>query len=212
MSQAAVKIPESADVVSVVDQFDDLRDIWSPEVAVAICNRTPNSGLHRWLANLDPEKLPKGRVSITLDEVETAVAGMFEDVQVAEDPHVQLLASDVAAQATAFVNIMDIKRFTMRFDVVTNNACRKFHQDNVTARMLCAYRGRGTQYGVCDTGPEPDVIEDMQTGAVGLFKGRRWPGYGASAIYHRSPQIEGTGETRLLLVIDTSSCDPDCDC
>lgn len=210
MTQAALNLPSSADVVMECKELDGLRGIWSPEVALAICNRQLDSRLLQWLADLAPENLPKGRMSLTLDTVEAAVIGLFDDALTAQSPHVKTLAKDVLAQAEAFVHIMDVDRFTMRFDVVTNNACRKFHQDNVAARLLCAYRGRGTQYGVCDTAPEPDVIEDMQTGAVGLFKGRLWPAYERSSIYHRSPQIEGTGETRLLLVIDTSVCEEDC--
>ncbi len=210
MTAATAKQIGSADVVFEGKHLRDLRAIWSPEVAVAICNRELEPGLHRWLDTLPPEKLPKGRLSLTLNDVEGAVAGMFDDPMIAQDPHVAKLAKDVATKAEAFARIMDVQRFTMRFDVVTNNACRKFHQDNVKARLLCAYRGRGTQYGVCDHAPEPDVIEDMPTGAVGLFKGRLWPSYEASAIYHRSPPIEGTGETRLLLVIDTSVCEDGC--
>lgn len=212
MTRAAMAATQSADVVAEVDQLDGLRAIWSPEVAVAICNRTLEADLHQWLATLPPEKLPKGRLSLTLGDVENAVVALFDDPLTARDPHVRQLGKDVKAQAEAFTRIMDIKSFEMRFDVVTNNACRKFHQDNVSARLLCAYRGRGTQYGICDTAPEPENIMDMPTGAVGLFKGRLWPAYERSSVYHRSPRIEGTGETRLLLVIDTPSCDPDCDC
>ncbi len=210
MTHAAVKVLQSANMVIECSELDDMRAIWSSEAAMAICNRPYDSGLHQWLENLPPEKLPKGRLSLTLEDVEETVIGLFDDPDVAQASYVQMLASDVAAQAKAFVGIMDVKRFTMRFDVVTNNACRKFHQDNVTARLLCAYRGRGTQYGICNGAPEPDVIHEMQTGAVGLFKGRQWPSYQASTVYHRSPPIEGTGETRLLLVIDTSVCGDDC--
>ena len=44
----------------------------------------------------------------------------------------------------------------------------------------------------------------MQAGWVGLFRGRLWPGDLPCRLLHRSPPIAGSGETRLLLVIDAA--------
>jgi hypothetical protein len=51
-------------------------------------------------------------------------------------------------------------------------------------------------------GNEPERINTMAAGDVGLFKGRHWTE--APAI-HRSPPIAETGETRLLLVLDPAN-------
>lgn len=45
-----------------------------------------------------------------------------------------------------------------------------------------------------------ETSRSLAPGAVGLFKGRILAG--EQAIVHRSPPIAGTGEERLLLVID----------
>ncbi|MEM6422079.1 MAG: DUF1826 domain-containing protein, partial [Pseudomonadota bacterium] len=40
------------------------------------------------------------------------------------------------------------------------------------------------------------------TGMPILLRGKLWPESPASGIVHRSPPIEGTGATRLVLVLD----------
>ncbi|WP_273249027.1 DUF1826 domain-containing protein [Sediminimonas qiaohouensis] len=77
-----------------------------------------------------------------------------------------------------------------------------FLSDNVPARLLCTYRGEGTEYGkTCNDG-EHEQINRMKSGWVGLFRGATWLGDAPCGLTHRSPPIAGRGETRLLLVID----------
>ena len=86
--------------------------------------------------------------------------------------------------------------------VIQTNACRKFHIDAITARLVCTYRGTGTQYGISTDGHDPDRVFTVPTGAPILLRGTLWPGRPPSGLLHRSPPIEGTGETRLVLVFD----------
>jgi hypothetical protein len=116
----------------------------------------------------------------------------------------RMLEGDIAALATMFAQVMEVDMVQIRLDAVTGNACRKFHLDNVKARMLCTYRGRGTQFGVFQPDSDPNPIEELPVGYVGFFRGRMWTKADYSYIVHRSPPIDGTGETRLLLVIDTA--------
>jgi hypothetical protein len=87
-------------------------------------------------------------------------------------------------------------------DAVTTNACRRFHIDAVTARLVCTYRGTGTQYGIGADGAEPRRVFTVPTGAPILLRGTLWPERPHSGLLHCSPPIEGTGETRLVLVLD----------
>ncbi|MGY6411964.1 MAG: DUF1826 domain-containing protein, partial [Alkalilacustris sp.] len=72
----------------------------------------------------------------------------------------------------------------------------------VTARLLCTYRGTGTQLGIAPDGRDPDPIHTAPTGAVLILRGTLWPTDPSANLHHRSPPIAGTGETRLLLVLD----------
>ncbi|MEO1549526.1 MAG: DUF1826 domain-containing protein, partial [Pseudomonadota bacterium] len=60
----------------------------------------------------------------------------------------------------------------------------------------------GTQYGISVDGTEPARVFTVQTGAPILLRGTEWPEEPKSGLLHRSPPIEGSGETRLVLVLD----------
>ena len=47
-------------------------------------------------------------------------------------------------------------------------------------------------------------IQQAKTGAVVILKGAMYPAKGTNAVVHRSPTIEESGATRLLLRIDTN--------
>ena len=113
-----------------------------------------------------------------------------------------MLIEDASALASIFANVMDSAYVRLRFDVVDTNACRKFHIDAVKARLVCTYRGTGTQYGLSENGHDPAQILTVPTGAPIILRGTRWPETPVSGVLHRSPPIAGTGETRLLLVLD----------
>ena len=75
--------------------------------------------------------------------------------------------------------------------------------DAIRARLICTNRGTGTQFGLSVAGAEPERIQTTPLGAPILLKGTLWPSdQGDTRLLHRSPPIEGTGETRLLLVLD----------
>lgn len=113
-----------------------------------------------------------------------------------------MLVDDTAAVATLFGDIMQARHLRLRFDVIASTACRKFHIDTVTSRLICTYRGTGTQYGFPTSDGEPTEIFTVATGAPVLLRGRLWPERPDAGLRHRSPPIEGTDETRLVLVLD----------
>ena len=89
--------------------------------------------------------------------------------------------------------------FTLRLEYVTHDACRKFHRDDTDFRLITTYLGRGTQW-MEDTGAGPGQVHELDTLHVAMLLGQRcaFPG----RILHRSPPIEGTGEARLVMVLD----------
>jgi hypothetical protein len=91
---------------------------------------------------------------------------------------------------------------SLRLEPITSNACRKLHIDAITARLVCTYRGTGTQYGISQDGAEPECIFTVPTGTPILLRGTLWPEQPRSGLLHRSPPIEGSGKTRLVLVLD----------
>ena len=88
----------------------------------------------------------------------------------------------------------------LRLEPIFDDACSKFHIDNVMARLICTYSGPGTELGLETTDPESTTR--VATGTPILLKGKRWPGPIYPVLRHRSPRISGTGEARLVLVLE----------
>jgi hypothetical protein len=110
------------------------------------------------------------------------------------------LADDVVTLAHRFADVMEIDAVRVRIERVDTNACKKVHTDYTDVRLITTYAGPGT-----DIAPHGDAdccIERVQTGWIGLFKGRTY-GNGHPPCFHRSPPVGDTGEKRLMLVIDT---------
>jgi hypothetical protein len=130
------------------------------------------------------------------------VQHLFDMANLPAGPERDWLQADIVRLADMFSDLMTASFLRLRLDMVTTNACRKFHIDAITARLVCTYRGTGTQYGISTDGADPKRVFTVQSGSPILLRGTLWPAEPPSGLLHRSPPIEGTGETRLVLVLD----------
>ena len=181
-----------------------LNAIKSPGCAVAVWHR--RLPFQDWIDVLEPDSLPKVRLVLRPDDVEGAITTELAE-GIAAGANRRMLAGDIAVLAQLFARVMKIGHVRLRLDVLTDDACRRFHLDYVAARLLCTYRGRGTEYGRSRDGEEPRTVRRLPTGSAGVFRGELWPGQERSRVLHRSPPIVGLGQTRLLLVIDPPAQD-----
>ena len=194
--------------IRIVAARAGLAAIHRPGCPAAVWHRPTAPAFLSWLARLPPEHLPRIRVILRPEEVRSAVeAACAEAGMPAGDP-LAAFVEDVVLLAETFAETMRAPYLRCRLDVITSNACRRFHIDAVTARLICTYRGSGTQMGVSTDGGDPSQIFAVPAGAPLVLRGTRWPELPPSGLLHRSPPIEGTGETRLLLVLDPID-DPD---
>lgn len=189
--------------VEVVGEAQSLSSFTRASCAAALWNRSLPTEVETWLDSLDPDLLPDGRVILTADQVAETLTYLFDEVGTPAGAERTWLEQDMAALASQFMDLMSCPAVRLRLDVVATNACRKFHMDAIRARLICTYRGTGTQFGLSVAGAEPERIQTTPLGAPILLKGTLWPSsQGNTQLLHRSPPIEGTGETRLLLVLD----------
>lgn len=195
--------PENAAIgVTMVDLPEALSGFFETGQAAAIWYRQPEQAFQDWIDRLPATQLPRGREILRPEQVHATVIAMFDRAGMPAGPQRDWLVEDITALAHFFADAMSVAHLRLRLDVITGNACRRFHIDAVTARFLCTYRGTGTQFGVSTDGQEPREIFTVPTGAPILMRGTEWPDPNASGLLHRSPPIEGTGETRLVLVLD----------
>ncbi|WP_299210264.1 DUF1826 domain-containing protein [uncultured Tateyamaria sp.] len=201
-------IKDAAIGVGIADDPESLDTFLKPGCAAAIWRRQIPPSVQGWLNALDPDVLPRGRVMLPTSAVAETVGHLFDMSGLPSGPERDWLQADISLLADTFADVMSTTLLRLRLDVVTTNACRKFHIDAVTARLVCTYRGTGTQYGVSPRGNAPGRVFTVPTGAPILLRGTLWPEQPSSGLLHRSPPIEGTGETRLVLVLDPIS-EPD---
>jgi hypothetical protein len=188
--------------------LDRIRD---PAVGLAVWHRTLPEALGEWLDRLWPDQLPHGRVLIEPCDRERAIGAIFEESRTPKGALADVLANDIAELAAAFCRIANIGEIDLRLEAVQHNACWRFHRDLVPFRILTTYRGPGTQMvspaqaaraleqQTSYRGP----IETLPRYAVAAFKGDG--AVAGGGIVHRSPPIQNTNVTRLLLCLNPAS-------
>lgn len=196
------KTPELDDCTTLGSAPSGLTAIRRPACAATVWKRDPLPRFQRWINALPPEQLPKATMILRPEVVCDALLEIARQRGTPDCSERNLLIEDASALASIFANLMNSEFVRLRFDVINTNACRKFHIDAVTARLICTYRGTDTQYGLSENGHDPEQIMTVPTGSPIILRGTRWPETPLSGLLHRSPPIVGTGETRLLLVLD----------
>ena len=193
---------ELATNVSHVEDASRFKEVSKRNIGAVILQRQMSVDFQQWLNALAPQHLPSLRKIVPVEKAAEAIAAAFERAGTPASANQDYLANDAIDLAKAFTSAMDVAHLRIRFDVINNNACRNFHLDQVTARLVCTYRGAGTQYKRAQPDTDPEQIFDVPTGSPIILRGASWQSDQKTGIVHRSPPIEGSGQTRLLYVLD----------
>ena len=122
---------------------------------------------------------------------------------------------DIVRLGDLFFKRTESKQIQIKLEIIQTDKCRFFHVDNYRQRLLCTYKGPGTEWldnsnanrkglgkGCNDT-----VVKDYSKVRranefdVLLLKGRKY-GSRNLGVVHRSPPITHESTTRVLLRID----------
>jgi hypothetical protein len=188
--------------VCVTQVPENLNILATQDCAAVIWQRRPLPAFQAWIDGLGSAVLPSTRQILKPQDVDTVLSQVCDTSSVLDGSHWRHLIEDIAELSKLFCNLMAAPYVRVRLEPITSNACCKFHIDAITARLVCTYRGTGTQYGISHDGAEPERIFTVLTGTPILLRGTLWPEQPRSGLLHRSPPIEGSGETRLVLVLD----------
>lgn len=191
--------------VQFVPALNDLADRLDGDADGAIWDRRIPTGVQTWLDRLAPEMLPQGRFVLAPNLVSTCVAALLRATGIAETPAWQWFRQDAQTLANALSRRFQWQSLRLRLEPVFDNSCAKMHVDNVVARLICTYRGPGTELGTDTTGQS--AIASVPTGMPILLKGTKWPAPPHPRLRHRSPQIADTGLSRLVLVLEGVSAE-----
>ena len=105
------------------------------------------------------------------------------------------LVDDICTSINLFAKAFQQPRVDLRIEVTAEQACPKFHCDNVFVRMLTTYAGPATEYIYLD---HPSTICEAPINALVLLKGHRHPSH-QETVHHRSPEIPA-GQRRLCVI------------
>jgi len=188
-----------------------LTRINEPGVDLVLWQRSLSVALGHWLQRLPKGQLPQGRVLAPSAILADALAGLFEASGTPEGPGTHHLREDIMDLAERFARIAGSEIVDVSLDAVEDNACWKFHRDYVPLRLVTTYLGCGTQTvaprftarALREQRAYDGPMVNVAAGAVALFKG--CASDPEAGVVHRSPPIEGSGITRLVLTLNLPS-------
>ena len=192
-------LPFGAAVVTEADRLSTIKDKFCDAI---ILQRNLPENVKSWVNTLGTKNLPSGRVTLKRENVSSAVHQLCEIAEMPVGIERVWFEADISTLAAHFFKILESKYIRLRLDVVTTDACRKFHVDAVHARLICTYKGLGTQIGNLNEDGEVVSVKQLETGVPMILRGTLWPRNAKAKLVHRSPPIEKLGEERLLLVLD----------
>jgi Protein of unknown function (DUF1826) len=192
-----------------------LTDALQPHINLAIWRREIPRAIALWLAEISCEELVRSR-DIDKELSAECVPAVISSGLPARDPAavtgVAALAHDVGGLA-ALLAQMSGNPVRLRLEWVRERQCRYFHADSVPIRLLCTYRGAGTEWIANDVAakltsaesiPPLTSINRLGTGDVAIMRGSRSDAP-AGPVRHRSPSADAADAWRLLLAIDPVS-------
>ncbi|WP_199260386.1 DUF1826 domain-containing protein [Paracoccus binzhouensis] len=179
-----------------------LQQVARPGVGAAVWRRSFSSGFAEWIGGIPAGQLPALRALADVRAVEPCIHAACDQSGLSAGTMRDLLASDIGALALVLAQVMGQPLLHIRFEAVTTDACRRFHVDRMPGRLICTYRGPGTQFGLADETGRVVQVGEMRAGEAAILRGALWPGDEVTRLLHRSPPIAGTGQVRLLLALD----------
>lgn len=189
--------------IAFTDQISRLSRGLSPVADGAVWTRALPRAVQNWLDTLPKQQLPQGRVVLPPSKVAACMSELFSGAGHPASPALAWLCVDATRLARCVAEVTGSPLLRLRLEPVFDDACAKFHIDNVVARLICTYRGPGTQVSADPS--RADNIRTIPTGMPLLLKGKRWPDGQDAELRHRSPPIAQSGLSRLVLVIEGTS-------
>jgi len=189
-------------------QFNELTRIFDPDVNAVVLPRSADPQIDSWLAQQAGNSEQERGFRVRVNAGDSVSPYLFHK----QDAGSAALREDIRALAELLCDLIDTPRAGVRLEVMHKAMCPRFHTDQVGIRLLCTYRGPGTEYldqaaghdvinGVRNE-PEEGAIVHVPPYAILLLKGANWQGNAGHGAIHRSPALDAGQAPRVLLAID----------
>lgn len=187
-----------------VPELADLVEIFDPCVQVCTWQREFDPAIETYLSRLHQinelqviETLsPAARPKLQGLPDETGRPSLIEDLSLLQEIVCELLGCAAVG---------------LRLARIGRAMCPGWHVDRVGIRLVCTYRGPGTQWlddqdvdrGDLRAAPTEDgAFIQANAGDIVLLKGSLWQGNDAFGAIHRSPGIDSSASLRTLITLD----------
>ncbi|MEA3641393.1 MAG: DUF1826 domain-containing protein [Lamprobacter sp.] len=189
----------------------DLVDVFAEATQVCLLPRPPAPEIERYLASLDERAWRGFRLVTSAPSAQTPAPTWPLPNRPGFDDGRTALADDLAFLAELYADLMGCPALGVRMERLEQAMCPRWHRDQTGIRLLCTYRGPGTQW-LDDQGrlSRLDLREEAaqscaasgraQAFDIVLLKGSAWPDNGERGAIHRSPAPDNGA--RYLLAID----------
>lgn len=197
-------------------ELTELTTIFEPDCNAAVLPRTLPEALTRYLDDPRVHALLGNGMRTRVRCNQTLPAETLPAT-----PGREALLDDIRGLTEIMGDLLDCDHVGLRLEVLRKAMCPRFHVDRVGIRLLCCYRGNGTEYL---QGSHADrsklghaaVSDDEDSGlildaagihrapryAITLIKGAAWPGNAEHGAIHRSPQVLPDDAPRIVLALD----------
>ena len=188
-----------------------LDQIKSPHIDLVVWHRTLPDYFQNWLECLPTSNLPQIRILVAPNAVSSALDQMLDTCGLPISAMRDFLVSDISELVHAFSIITESELVDVRLEHIDHDSCWRFHTDVVDLRLLTTYLGPGTEWvspihaesAIIDQKKYSGPLEQLKLAEVAVFKGKK--ASETNGIVHRSPPIEDSGVSRLLLCLNKSS-------
>lgn len=190
-----------------------LTEITKPQVNLALWQRPIQQEISHEVAHLHGAQLLDVRRPSSLVSMDNDVCDLLQQQGVPPE-NFENLRADLAQLAGFMYSVSQKPDFTFRLFTTDRDDCRRFHLDRTNLRMMCTYKGPGSEWltdpqvdrGALARGEPNEAIirfgepSHFQPFWVGIHRGD--PLNVGEGLVHRSPPLEGSGQVRVLLCLD----------
>ena len=191
--------------------IDGLSQIKRPYTDLVIWPRKFPSAFQSWIRYLSASNLPQLRILVAPCDLRSALDPMLDACGLPISDMRDFMVDDISALVHTFSEITQSEMVDVRLEHIDHDSCWRFHTDVVDLRLLTTYLGPGTEWvnprhahkAIDHQKQYSGPLEQLKLNEVAIFKGKI--ASETDGIVHRSPPIEDSGKSRLLLCLNKRS-------
>jgi hypothetical protein len=214
ITQTSSAVPRTSPHV-ISEHGSEAHQVLDPGINLFLLRRPRQPSVASELLSLRPSDLPDLRRRTSPETFDDDVSVLLTERGL--DPEsFEHWRADLRQVAELFFGVSGGRATTLRLETTDTDGCRRFHVDRTHLRLLCTYRGPGTEWLTDDQvdrraqrngSPNEQILRFGEPSRfepfwIGILKGEIYPGNAGRGLVHRSPPLTGSGQTRVLVCLD----------